>query len=111
MTPTDRHSSTEGRGLDFRDDLAARLRGDAELAEAYSEARERASLGLRLARLRTERGLSQAQLAARLNTTQSVISRYESADYANYNLTTLRRLATALDAELNIDLRDKPKAR
>ena len=111
MTPENRNDSLEGTGTDFRDDLAERLRGDAELAEAYAEAHERASLGLRIARLRADRGLSQAQLAARLKTTQSVISRYESADYANYNLTTLRRLATALDAELNIDLRAKSKAR
>lgn len=97
--------------MNFCDDLAARLRGDRELASAFEEAHERASLGLRLARLRVERGLSQTQLAAKLQTTQSVISRYESADYANYNLTTLRRLATALDAELSIDLREKPKAR
>jgi ribosome-binding protein aMBF1 (putative translation factor) len=108
---TDKNNAAESPVLDFRDDLAARLRNDRELADAYAEAHERASLGLRLARLRADRGLSQSQLAERLNTTQSVISRYESADYANYNLTTLRRLATALDADLSIDLRAKPNRR
>ena len=107
MNPIDRDRRVDARGMDFRDDLADRLRHDGELAAEYQEARERASLGLRIARLRSERGLSQTQLAARVKTTQSVISRYESADYANYNLETLRRLANALGAELNIELREK----
>lgn len=92
------------RGSDFTRDLENRLGRDPELEREYRGALERASLGLKIARLRTERGLSQAQLAERVKTTQSVISRYESADYTSYNLDTLRRLAAALDAELVVDL-------
>jgi len=99
--------ASSARGSDFSGDLEARLR-DPELAREYREALERASLGLRIARLRTDRGLSQAQLAERVKTTQSVISRYESADYVNYNLQTLRRLAVALDTELLVDFQGKP---
>ena len=48
---------------------------------------------------RPERGLSQKELAERINTTQSVISRPENGP-ANPSLATLRRLADALDARL-----------
>jgi len=107
MNPN-RPVSHDPRGTDFRDDLAARL-NDPELAAAFEAARERAHLGLKIARLRTARGMSQSQLASRLNTSQSVISRYESADYANYNLETLRRLADALGADLTVDLADRSR--
>jgi transcriptional regulator with XRE-family HTH domain len=99
-------SASSARGSDFSVDLESRLE-DPELAHEYREALERASLGLKIARLRAERGLSQAQLAERVKTTQSVISRYESADYVNYNLQTLRRLAAALDSELLVDFRGR----
>jgi ribosome-binding protein aMBF1 (putative translation factor) len=96
--------ASSARGSDFSNDLESRLR-DPELARDYRDALERATLGLKIARLRSQRGLSQAQLAERIKTTQSVISRYESADYENYNLQTLRRLAVALDTELLVDFR------
>jgi ribosome-binding protein aMBF1 (putative translation factor) len=102
---SDPRSRSDDSSTDFRDDLSQRLT-DPELAAEFREAHERAALGLKIARLRTARGLSQAQLATRLNTTQSVISRYESADYRSYNIETLRRLASALGGELIVDLRD-----
>lgn len=109
MNPMNRKGLGPGRGQDFRDDVADRLRNDPELEAEFRDAYERASLGFRIARLRAERGLSQTQLAERVRTTQSVISRYESADYANYNLETLRRLASALGVDLRIELLEKSK--
>jgi ribosome-binding protein aMBF1 (putative translation factor) len=95
--------SQSRRGVDFQEDLDRRLL-DPEFASEFREARRRASLGLKIARLRAARGLSQAELAARLNTTQSVISRYESADYTNYRLETLQKLAEALGGQLVVDI-------
>ena len=66
---------------------------------------------MKIAKLRAEQGLSQAELAARVNTTQSVISRYESADYSSYRLDTLRRLAEALGSELVVDIAPKTTVR
>ena len=109
MNRPDRSKGLNIPGVDFRDDLARRL-SDPELAAEYEAAHERASIGLKIARLRTDRGLSQAQLALRLNTTQSVISRYESADYKSYNLDTLRRLADALGAEVTVDFAERESA-
>ena len=104
MNSSPMSGASSARGSDFSVDLESRLE-DPELAREYRDALERASLGLKIARLRTERGMSQAQLAERVKTTQSVISRYESADYVNYNLQTLRRLAVALNTELLVDFR------
>lgn len=101
-------NETNEYGPDFRDDLERRLRDDGFAAE-YREARRKASLGLKIARLRNARGMSQTELAAQLETTQSVISRYESADYTSYRLDTLKRLADALGADLIVDLEPSEK--
>ncbi len=92
--------------VSFREDLGRRM-SDPEFSREFREARERASLGLKIARVRTARGMSQAQLAAKLNTTQSVVSRFESADYGGHKVETLRRVAEALDLDLVVDLRER----
>ena len=46
--------------------------------------------------------LTQKQLADRLGTTQSVISRLESADYEGHSLEMLRRIAEALGQKLEL---------
>jgi ribosome-binding protein aMBF1 (putative translation factor) len=96
-------STPNSLGVDFSDDLARRLR-DPELAAEFHEARNRASLGLKIAKMRTAQGMSQAELADKLHTTQSVISRYESADYTSYRMDTLKRLAAALGGELVVEI-------
>ena len=95
----------ESLGVDFGEDLARRLH-DSEFAAEFHEARRRASLGLKIAKLRTAQGISQAELAERLHTSQSVISRYESADYTSYRMDTLKRLASALGGELVVDIKE-----
>jgi transcriptional regulator with XRE-family HTH domain len=50
--------------------------------------------------LRTEAGLSQRELADRMGTTQSVISRLEEGGGAKNRIDTLARVATALDRHL-----------
>jgi transcriptional regulator with XRE-family HTH domain len=51
---------------------------------------------------RTKAGLSQAQLAERIGTRQSVISRLEDADYDGHSLSMLQRIAAALGQCLEI---------
>jgi transcriptional regulator with XRE-family HTH domain len=55
---------------------------------------------------RKERGLSQAELAARVGTTQSAIARLESGGRPP-RIDTLLRIANALDADLHIELLDR----
>jgi len=71
--------------------------------------------GLRIAKniydLRTKARLSQIELAKRIGTTQSVISRLEDADYEGHSLAMLRRVAAALDNRIElrwVPLRRKP---
>jgi transcriptional regulator with XRE-family HTH domain len=55
---------------------------------------------------RKERGLSQADLAALVGTTQSAIARLESGGRPP-RIDTLLRIANALDADLRIELFDR----
>jgi transcriptional regulator with XRE-family HTH domain len=55
---------------------------------------------------RKERGLSQADLAALVGSTQSAIARLESGGRPP-RIDTLLRIANALDADLHIELLDR----
>ena len=52
--------------------------------------------------LRTQAGLSQRELAEKIGTTASVVSRLESADYEGHSLSMLRRIATALNTRVKV---------
>ena len=55
---------------------------------------------------RTEKGLSQKELARKIGTKQSAISRLESGTY-NPSLSFLQKVSEALDAKLKISLAEK----
>ena len=59
--------------------------------------------------LRQRAGLSQAELAKRIGTTQSVISRLEDADYEGHSLAMLNRIAAAV--ERRVEIRFVPRRR
>ena len=52
--------------------------------------------------LRKRAKLTQSQLALRVGTTQQVIARIESLDYKGHSLTTLARVAEALNKKLEV---------
>ncbi|MBI2346733.1 MAG: helix-turn-helix transcriptional regulator [Deltaproteobacteria bacterium] len=56
---------------------------------------------------REEAGLTQEGLAQKIETTQSVISRLEDADYEGHSLTMLDKIARVLNMRLNIDMDSK----
>ena len=64
------------------------------------------ALGQLIYDLRTEAGFSQRQLAERMGTTQSVISRLEEGGGAKNRLDTLARVATALNRHLVVSFPD-----
>ena len=72
------------------------VEADPKAAVLLEEARADDEVARQIYYLRTEAGLSQAELARRVGTTQSVISRLEDADYAGHSLAMLRRVAAAL---------------
>ncbi|MDJ0745856.1 MAG: helix-turn-helix transcriptional regulator [Xenococcaceae cyanobacterium MO_167.B27] len=77
---------------------------DAELREMCEQARINAHVAQLIYDAGTEAGLSQKELVEMINTTQSVISRLEDADYEGHSLSMLSRIAQALNREVKIDL-------
>jgi transcriptional regulator with XRE-family HTH domain len=57
-----------------------------------------------LADLRKDAGLSQAELAKRVGTSQQQISRHESANYEGHSLSMLRRVADVLGATVKVQI-------
>ncbi len=53
---------------------------------------------------RTEAGLNQKELAELIGTTQSVISRLESAEYEGHSLSMLDRIAKALNRRVSVEM-------
>ncbi len=81
---------------------------DSERIESYEAAIADALLAQALYRLRTEAGLTQAELAKRAGTTASVISRLEDADYQGHSLSMVRRIAEAVDHRVEIRFVPEP---
>ena len=71
------------------------------LAE-LEEARATAEVARKVYELRTRARLTQKELAARVGTTPSVISRLEDDDYDGHSLAMLRRIAAALNKRVEI---------
>lgn len=80
------------------------IKGDPERLESLQQEREKAYIAGQIYDMRTRAGLSQAELAERVGTTQSVISRLEDADYRGHSLNMLRRIARALNCRLEVNL-------
>lgn len=83
-----------------------RLLEDPEFRVEYESLEPQYRLAAALIRLRLAKGLTQEELAKLLNTKQESIARLESGSSLP-SLSTVKRLADALDAELEINLRPK----
>ncbi len=83
---------------------------DPEFVERFKQAGEAWDVALQITRLREEAGVSQKELAERLDTTQQQISRLESPAYEGHSLSMLRRVAAALHARVRVVLEPLPKA-
>jgi len=60
--------------------------------------------------VRTEAGLTQAELAKRVGTAQPNIARLEDADYQGHSLSMLQRIAEALGKRIEIQMVDAEAA-
>jgi ribosome-binding protein aMBF1 (putative translation factor) len=76
--------------------------GDPAAEALLEEMRAEAELARTIYRLRTDARLTQQDLAKRVGTTASVISRLEDADYTGHSLAMLRRIAAALGRTVEI---------
>ena len=82
--------------------------GDRERIDSFEDELLNARVAKKLYQLRTQAGLTQKELADRVDTTASVISRLEDADYEGHSLSMLRRIADALDQKVEIRFVQKP---
>ena len=79
-------------------------------AETRTGVEQDLALGQLIYDLRSEAGLTQRELAERMGTTQSVISRLEEGGGARNRIDTLARVATALNRHLVVSFPEKVPA-
>jgi len=90
--------------LKFKEWKAERMK-DPEFRAAYEELEP----AYQIARLRIERGMTQAELAEKAGTKQPNIARLESGR-ANPSLAFLRKVASALDSHVSVRIEPKKRS-
>ena len=75
---------------------------NAKFKAVYDEVSAKMGVGEQIAELRHKAKMSQMELAKKVRTSRTAITRYESGDYNNYNVGTLTRIARALHKRLKI---------
>lgn len=83
--------------------LVRRKKIDPEFARGYTAGYEKFKIGVLLKRAREEAGLTQTELARRIRTKKSAISRIEN-HAEDIKISTLERAAIALGKKLRISL-------
>ncbi|NPV90159.1 MAG: helix-turn-helix transcriptional regulator [Firmicutes bacterium] len=83
------------------EEVKARLLESPEVRKEYNDLKALYDIKREIIRLRLEQGLSQKDLAERVKTKQSAISRLESGDY-NPSIEFLSKVARALGKEIEI---------
>ena len=87
------------------------LKNDPAALARVQERVEKILVARQIYDLRTEVGLTQQELAERVGTKATAISRLEDADYQGHSLSMLRRIAAALGKEVRIQFVDPVRAR
>jgi DNA-binding XRE family transcriptional regulator len=80
------------------------IKNDPEMASIVQDEREKSEVAREIYNIRKNTGLTQAELAKEVGTTQSVISCLESADYNGHSLEMLRRIAHALHCRVEVHI-------
>lgn len=84
-------------------DIMKHMTGDdARMQTLIEEEREELRVARMIYEARTAAGLTQAELAVRVGTRRSAISRLEDADYDGDTLSILARVAYALDRRVEV---------
>lgn len=84
------------------DEKLKKKMSDREYRRAFAEGFLDDSLALQIRTLREKRQLSQDDLAERTGMKQATISRIENSEYGRWTISTLKRLARALDLPLSV---------
>ena len=83
--------------------IKKRMSRDAQFAEGFDSGYEQFKIGAMLKQAREEAGFTQEQLAAKLNTKKSAISRIEN-HAEDIKLSTLEKFVSALGKELRLEV-------
>lgn len=92
--------------MKFREFLKEKLK-DKDFEKRYYRDLEKTRIAVEIVYFREKKGLTQAELAKLVNTSQSAIARLENPDYKGYSISTLRKVAEALGLELVVSFREK----
>lgn len=95
---------------DLRRYTQERAARDSDFADGLESGYPDFKIGVVLRQAREEAGLTQEELAARLETKKSAISRIEN-HAGDIRLSTLERYATALGRHLSLELKPSRRAR
>ena len=88
---------------DLKKYVAERKERDRKFAEGFDEGYEQFKIGVMLRKAREAAGLSQEELATRLKTKKTAISRIEN-HAADIKLSTLEKVASALGKRLQVKI-------
>lgn len=88
---------------DLKKYITERKKRDKRLAEGYDEGYEQFKIGVMLRQARENAGLTQDELARRLHTKKTSISRIEN-HAEDIKLSTLERVASALGKRLEVKI-------
>ena len=81
--------------------------GDVQRKASLEQERVNAEVARTIYELREQAGLSQKELADKVGTTQSVVSRLEDSDYEGHSLSMLSRIAKALNQQVQVVIQPK----
>ncbi|MBD3422007.1 MAG: helix-turn-helix domain-containing protein [Chitinivibrionales bacterium] len=76
-----------------------------EFRKEYEALEEEFEVAKQVIKLRLKNGLTQKELAQKVNTSQSCIARLESGSYKNVSLSFLRRVGNALGVKPRVTFR------
>ncbi len=79
-----------------------KLMAEKDFRKKFDQEYQNLCIAEQIAQARHHARLTQSDLAKRIHTTKSAISRYENADYNKYGIALLTRIAKACGADLKI---------
>lgn len=89
--------------IKFSDYLERKLKAEPKLAKDFWKGYDKFKIGVILREARIESGFSQEEVAVKIHTTKSVISRIEN-HAENIRLATLEKFARAINKEIHISI-------
>jgi ribosome-binding protein aMBF1 (putative translation factor) len=100
-----RHAGKRERHSEIVEQRAGK---SARYRKTFERTLQQIDLALLVREMREDAGMTQAELAKKVATTQSVIARLEDAEYSRHSLTMLERIATACGVALRLHAEKKP---